>query len=731
MNCSKRVITQIIILLCITIHSVNAESLIVPAEQLPLPLSAEQIKWLNSKERIQIGAMNDWAPINFINANGKPDGFGIALISLLNQRLGGRLTVRSSNWAELYQQVVEKKLDGLLDLTPKQSRESDFNFTQPYLNIPHVIVGRKASTVFLTESHLSGKRLALEKGFGNVMYYRANFPSVTVNEYLNTLEALKAVSDGEADAYIGNQAVVNYFILNNHLNSLKIYSRADKPGSILAIGVRKDWPQLADILQLALDSITTQEFYALLDDVIEKQSALDEGPAVELTKHEKTWLKQHPVIHLGYDPDWSPLEYKDENGDYQGITADFISLIEEKLQIRFVHESAASRSELVGKVAARSADILALMMDTPGKPENIIVTSPYISNAMVIVTKASTEYVPGIEGLLGKKVAVANQYASHEILHYEHPELILAQYETVKNGITAVLRGDAYAFVGNIAVVSHLIQKEGMSLLRISGEVPYRYELGIGVRSDWPELVGILEKTLSSISAHEKAAIFSRWTHVEAKEELPWGWIWSIASILVGIIVVILYWNYLLNKKVQQRTALLEYRSLHDALTGLPNRTLLESQLNQRIALAERNKEAIFGVLFIDLDNFKTINDSLGHSVGDNVLKAIAQRLSKSLRRSDFICRFGGDEFVVVTQTVTMISDIESVCSHLVAAALREYDIDNMKLGITISIGAACYPVDGDCIDDLLKNADLAMYVAKTQGRNRYHLSSSDSGTET
>jgi polar amino acid transport system substrate-binding protein len=306
--------------------SAMAASYVTPAEELDLPLTPEQIRWLNQRDTIRIGAMNDWPPINFVNFKGEPDGFGVALVSLLNQRLGGRLQLVSGNWPVLYQNVVDKKLDALLDLTPKKSREAFFLFTKPYLNIPHVIVGRNQPPFFQADADLKGKRLALEKGFGNVTYYQEHYPSIKIQEYANTSEALDAVIRGEADAYIGNRAVVNYIIHNEFISSLKIHSRAEKPGSILAIGVRKDWAELADILQMALNSITTQEFYALLDDVIENQTALPDTYAVKLTAYEKRWLEYHPVISIASDPNWPPLEYTNEDQRYQGISTEFIRL---------------------------------------------------------------------------------------------------------------------------------------------------------------------------------------------------------------------------------------------------------------------------------------------------------------------------------------------------------------------------------------------------------------------
>ncbi len=700
---------------------VYAEVIANPAATLSLPLTQEQQEWLDQHQNIRVGAMNDWPPLDFINLSGNPDGFGVALVGLLNQRLGGRLKLVSGNWPELYQNVVDKQLDALMDLTPNEARQQFFNFTQPYLNIPHVIIGRDKPPYYLNEAALQGKSIALEKGFGNVNYYRENYPLIHIIEYPSTSAALGAVSRGDAEAYIGNRAVANYIMQNELIDSLKVHGRASKEGSVLAFGVRKDWPQLATILQIALSSISAQEFHALLNDVTNNQTALGDH-TLQFSATEQQWLQDHPIIRLASDSNWAPFEYFDQNGLYQGIAADFVKLIENKLNISFIRSPISTRAELIQKIQNRELDVLSLAMDTPSKRQYAIFTHPYVSNTMVIVTQSSVEFVPGIEGLVAKSVAVGNGYASHELLSTEHPEILLHTYPTSKEALLAVTRGEAFAYIGNIATTSHIIQENGLSNLRISGEIPYQFQLGMGVRSDWPIFATILDKAIASISDHEKAEIFARWIHVKLEDSQLWKWMIGIVSILTLLIAITLYWNYLLNQKVKQRTQLLEHRALHDELTELPNRTALKAELEQRILLADRAAHAQFAVLFIDLDDFKKVNDTLGHSVGDLLLLSVTQRLKTSLRKTDFISRFGGDEFIVITEDVQTKDNIETLCTHLLRAMKDAYQLADLTINMTMSIGATCYPQDGESTDELLRNADTAMYAAKQQGRNRFNF---------
>jgi len=696
---------------------------VIEANQLPLELTAEQKEWLDAHPKIKVGAMNDWPPLNFLNLSGGADGFGVALISALNQRLGGRLVLSHGDWPTLYNGVIAKQLDVVMDITPKPYRQQYFNFTKPYLNIPHVIVARTDQGDAVDEQSLKGSTIALEEGFGNVNHYRDNFPDIDVKTYKNTSLALGAVARGEADAYIGNRAVAQYLMRNELLSNLKVYGRAEKIGAVLALGVRKDWEILASILDVALNSISEIEKHAILDDLIKRNTAVfDNNTLARLTNEERKWLDDHQVIRLASDVNWPPFEYFDESGRYRGVASDYIRLIERKLGVTFIESPQNPWHEIVDKVKHRELDMFSLAMETPQRSEYALFTQPYVSNAMVVVTKNNIEFVPGVDGLFGKTIALESGYASLDLISHHYPELKTRTYTNSERALTAVARGEAFAYIGNIATTSYIIQENGLTNLRVSGEIPLRFELSMGVRNDWPELVSILNKALSSITAQERATIFSKWVKLQQVEkQLPWIGIFIFIAIAILIILVVLYWNYILNRTVKERTHLLEYQAQHDALTDLPNRTALITRLEQHLALAERDDEQL-AVLFIDLDDFKKVNDTLGHSVGDNLLKAVAERLRKTLRRSDVISRFGGDEFVIVIGGLIHPDDIEVICCELLKAIKAPYKLGNRNISMSLSIGIARFPNDGLDAEALLQNADTAMYASKYKGGDHFHF---------
>jgi diguanylate cyclase (GGDEF)-like protein len=170
-------------------------------------------------------------------------------------------------------------------------------------------------------------------------------------------------------------------------------------------------------------------------------------------------------------------------------------------------------------------------------------------------------------------------------------------------------------------------------------------------------------------------------------------------------------------KRSEEQVRQLAY---YDSLTELPNRRLLLDRLGQALAHARRNHNSM-AVMFLDLDRFKTINDTLGHETGDELLKQVALRWTDCMRAGDTVCRSGGDEFIVVLPEISLPQDAALVAAKMVNALSEPIAVGDQRIQASTSVGIAVYPVDGsDDVQELMKKADQAMYAAKAQGRNRY-----------
>lgn len=172
-------------------------------------------------------------------------------------------------------------------------------------------------------------------------------------------------------------------------------------------------------------------------------------------------------------------------------------------------------------------------------------------------------------------------------------------------------------------------------------------------------------------------------------------------------------------RRVQQSEANFAHLAQHDALTNLPNRVLIRDRMEQAIAQARRYQKRV-ALLFLDLDNFKTINDSLGHGTGDELLQAVAQRLQASVREMDSVSRLGGDEFLIVVADVDSLAAVSTVARQVQEKLAHPFVLKGMQVVSSLSIGIALYPEDGEDFETLLKHADVAMYQAKSSGRNAF-----------
>lgn len=167
----------------------------------------------------------------------------------------------------------------------------------------------------------------------------------------------------------------------------------------------------------------------------------------------------------------------------------------------------------------------------------------------------------------------------------------------------------------------------------------------------------------------------------------------------------------------RQAEATIRYQATFDTLTDIPNRNLFMDRLERAISLARRNQEHL-AVLFIDLDRFKEVNDTLGHAAGDELLRQVARRLKACVRQSDTVARMGGDEFTMLLSSISSPTDPETVAGKVLSSLAQPFDLHGHVATISGSVGIARFPQDSDTLEILLKYADHAMYGAKKQGKN-------------
>ncbi len=537
-------------------------------------LSLEERTWLSEQTEIHIGVMNAWPPMSYVDKGGIVQGIGIDYLEAINKRLGGLLVPEPAPFKQNYDKVKNKQLDGIMDITPKPEREAFFEFSKPYITIPHVFVASKDGPYYDSAEDLNGRIVALEKGYYNVKLFKNQFPQVRVKEYPSTVDALEAVSRGEADAYAGNRVVAMYLIEQELLFNLAVQGRMKKPPVKLNIGVRKDWPILARIIDRAIADISPDEAHQIHKRWVGELKKVAQDLTLKLSKEERTWLDNHSTVRLGVDHEWPPVEWIDEQGHYQGVASEHIELITDMLALQVAPIERLLWTEVLERAKRGEIDLLPAVVASPERSKYLNFTSPYLSFPFVIFSRDNAPLITELRDLYGKLVAVEEGYVSSEYLQRDHPRIKLTTYKTTHDILQALSLGEVDAYVGNLTVASYLIKKSGYTNIKVAAPTPYNFDLSIGVRKDWPELTPILEKALSMIDEEQRNEIRQKWLTLHYEVGVDYKLVKRVAVGAAIIIFFILLWLFfvyrkdrmLLNAKAETDKANQAYQIANDQL---------------------------------------------------------------------------------------------------------------------------------------------------------------------
>lgn len=299
----------------------------------------------------------------------------------------------------------------------------------------------------------------------------------------------------------------------------------------------------------------------LLSALVAFTLSTSESSSVSLTAQERAWLKTHPEIRFAPDPDFPPTEFFSKNGNYLGMSADYLALLEKKLGTPFKIIRLRNWDEVISQARNRQIDIFTAAK-TPQRSHFALFTSPFLELPAAIIAREKVHDTLTMETLKGMKVSVVSGYAVKEFIARQYPEVHLDVVPDVQTGLRKVSFGTSDAFVENLATASYYIEKEGISNLRIAGESGFSYNMAFASRKDWPLLNSILEKGLTQISEAEKRAIYTKWIPLEHKsiftsKAFQTAILISFFAFLV-LISGIITWNRVLKKQVKARTWELE-----------------------------------------------------------------------------------------------------------------------------------------------------------------------------
>ncbi len=601
----------------------NEKNKLPPVKTQVVKLSAKERTWLKTHQPIRIAFDGYFPPYSFINAAGKISGISYDTIQLLSKKLNIDIKIDNRhNWKDIYQAVINKKVDAIATMVKRQEREEQFLFTQPYIFKSLVIITHKTNEQIKDRSDLAGKTVALVKDYQYSEGIIEDFPNITPF-YVETMEdALFAVETEQAETAISFFST-SYFIQNKFLlSNIKFSAYYNRNSANERIAVRNDWPILTTILQKGLNSITLAEKQAIN-------------------------AKWHPPMEM-------PIDYQ----TISKIIASFLLILFILLlwigQIK--HQNRRIKSTRNRLLKSNTE-----LNNLKGNLENLVLQrTKQLKNS-------EQKYRSLVENL------------QDEYYFFQHDRE--GNFTYLSPSISTILGYTVKEFLNHYStyLTDHPINEkinEYISICLNGGKVP-AYEIEIFDIKGHKRSIEILENPVYN----------------------DHGDCIGLEGIAHDITIL---------KQTRDR---LNWLSYYDDLTGLANRRLFKERVDHSITLSHRLKEQM-ALLFLDLDRFKIVNDSLGHAAGDEVLKETASRLQLELRGSDVAARIGGDEFTIILPS-TNAEAAEIVAKKILQNLLTPYVLNDQQFVLGTSIGIAIYPRDGATAETLLQQADAAMYMAK------------------
>ena len=555
----------------------------VPAVAQSEPqLTAAERAWLAEHPSIRVSTKTEWAPIDLYTYEGQFRGLSGDYLGLIGKRLGIRFEFTA---APTLADSLEALRSGRADLLPSvartPARERFMEYSQPYLDVPNVYVARRGVEGVGPSVSMSGLRIAAEKGYGVLLILRERHPDATIVEVDDSAAALRAVSEGRADAYLGALPTTSFLVERLLLTNLEVRSPSHSPQSALHFGVRKEFWPLRSIIDKTLATITLAERQEIHRRWVPLHSLLATPSApLALSEPERRLIATMPALRAGYEPDYRPYSFRGDDGQLAGMGADVLRLLADRTGLPIGRPVDGNWSEVYAKARRGEVDLLVAVAANEERAKEFIFVGPWLSTPNVLITRRDALPVLNLAQYAGRKVAVLQDGQTAWLLRRQHPSIEQLPVATRDDLLAAVVNGQADAAFVNATFAAQRLGQGMGSALKMAGFFPeLNSDLYFGVRRDQPQLAALLKRALAGVSEAEHAAIAARWAVLPVPGDggldlrhlverlLP------VLAVLVVALFVSLWWALRLRREARRRhaaeSALRELGERADALARL------------------------------------------------------------------------------------------------------------------------------------------------------------------
>ena len=470
-----------------------------------------------------------------------------------------------------------------------------------------------------------------------------------------------------------------------------------------------DFKKIEEIkrLYLLLGIAKNNENYKL-DDLIYNPNK------VYLSQKEKNYLEKNKITLLT-NSNFPPFTMI-SNNTLSGIEIDYWNLINKKLDLIGANTKIINKNSIALSQLKNDKNSVKYAFSENDKKQYLENTNTIVKITIGVVTSIKEPFINNIIELNDRKVAITKYSSLHEKLKQKYPKINFIETKNLKEGLNLLSQKKVFAVIGKLPLLSYNITKNSLTNMKIAGTFEEKFDIRLLVNKENDTLINILNKTILSITNEEKERINKEYYPVIYQTSYDYSWLYKIVIPLIIIIFIIIIANIRLNKEIKKRKKIEEELNKVvniDSLTNIYNRRKIESLYEREIVRIKRYKREL-SIIFFDVDNFKQINDTLGHATGDEVLTKIAIIVKNNIRNSDFFGRWGGEEFFIVLPETNKEKALN--VAHILKDKINSCDF-NIEKNVTCSFGVSQFE-ETDSADSLLTRADNAMYYVKRNGKN-------------
>ena len=524
----------------------------------PLQLTPHEITLLKELQNRTLKISNDtnWPPYNY-NEYGLAKGFSIDYMNLLAHTLNLNIQyVTHDNWYTFINKMDDKDIDIILNIVKTPQRSKQMAFTAEYATTTPSIFVHNGNATIKTLQDLNHKIVSLPKGFHYIELIQEYYPNIQIITTESTLDSIKDVQFRRADATLASLPVANFLMHYHGINNIKAINTLNDKRFItqLSIGVRKDIPGLDTLLNKAMQHLDDKKVLALRKKWFKNSENQYIQKNIHFTKEERKFIESLHKINVCVDPDWEPYEFL-KQGKYSGLSSDYLNYISNIINIPIQLIPSKSFDQSLYYAQEKKCDVLPLTAITIERLNYLNFTKPYLHIPIVIATNEKTNYIEDIDSIKNQYFGIVKGYATAEILRKKHPHLKIKEYSSIKEGLKAVKKKEIYGFIDTALTISTAFSKYQMHNLKIAGELKRTYDLSMAIRNDYPELLSIFQKALSSMSQQEKNEIHQKWLSINYEKVLDYSLIVSIILPIIFFFIIIIFylWNIKLKNEIRKK----------------------------------------------------------------------------------------------------------------------------------------------------------------------------------